>query len=223
MPASLRIRRLRAWLIPGTLVSLLLLALVPADGMLVGTAFGLLVPLAAAVVAHYRLEKRVPVSGRATRPALASLLDVAVALTVVVAVGSLVAVMSALLISAFVKVGGDGRGLLRVLLAVFALAPCLSIGARCGRWWAFAGSVPLVPVTAVCVLIVGPRSGRGMVEILFVFAATALMVAVGSLQRRLRFVAAHGRRSSRPPALVARQGLDSAASATEYRACRSGF
>jgi hypothetical protein len=200
MRAALRIRRLRSWLIPSTLLVLLLLALVPTDGMLVGTAVALFVLLTAAVVTHYRLEHRLPAPERRRGPALASPLDVAVALTVILAIGSLVAVVVALLLSAVLKVGGDGRSLLRILLAAFALAPCLSIGARCGRWWAFSGSVLLVPVAGICVLIVGPRSGAGMAEILFVVAATGLVVAVGSLERRLQSVAPRGRRFSRPDA-----------------------
>lgn len=221
MRLSPRTRRLRSWMVPGTLLLLLILALLPTDGILVETAVLLFLPLAAAVVTQYRLEKRLPAAERARRPALASPLDVAVALTVVVAIGSLVAVVAALLLSAIVKVGGDGRGLLRVLLAAFALAPCLTIGARCGRWWAFSGSLLLVPVVGVCVLIVGPRSGAGAAEILFVFAATSLMVAVGSLRRRLQSVPARSRRLPRPR--VPSAASTAAQPPADYRASRSGF
>ena len=219
MAPSLRIRRLRSWLVPATLLSMLMLALVPPNGMLTGTAIALLFPLAAVVTTQYRLERRLPAPDRVRRRALASPLDVAVALTVVVAVGSLIAIVVALLLSALLEVGGDGRGLLRVLLAVFALAPCLTIGSRCGRWWAFTGSLLLVPVAAVCMLIVGPRSGGGLAEVLFVFAATSLLVAVGSLQRRLQSVPARARRA---PRVRAAPAADAVPAETDYRACRSG-
>jgi hypothetical protein len=189
--------RLRSLLIPGTLLVLLLLALVPTGGMLIGTTVALLALLTAVVVTHFRFEASLPAARTTKPPALASPLSVAVALTVVVVIGSLAAIAVAVLLSAVVKLGGDGRGLLRILLAIFALLPCLSIGARCGRWWAFSGSLLLVPMAGFCLLIVGPRTGHGAAEVLFVFAATGLVVAVGSLQRRLQ-AAARSRRSQAP-------------------------
>ncbi len=196
-------RRLRSLLVPGTLLLLLLLALVPA-GMLVAVTSTLLL-LPTVVLTHYRLEAGSSASSSRRPPALPSPLAVALALTIVVVIGSLFAITLALLLTAILKLGGDGRPLLETLLAIFALLPCLSIGARCGRWWAFSGSLILIPVAATCVLVVGQGFSPGLLQILLVVGLTGLLVAVGSLQRRLNVLAHASRiRTARRPSRPAR-------------------
>jgi hypothetical protein len=55
-------------------------------------------------------------------------------LVAVVVIGSLVAVVLTVVLAAVAhSFVGDGSVLLKLLLAMFALGPCLSIGYRCGR------------------------------------------------------------------------------------------
>lgn len=198
-------RRLRSLPIPATLLLILLLALVPLDGALVAATIVLLVLLTGVVAVHYEVERRSSTDGLRTTAVLRSPLAVAAAVAVIVVVGSVVAISLALLLAVLGASGGDGRGLLRVLLAAFALAPCLSIGSRCGRWWSFSGCLLLAPAAALCVLIAGPHFSQGAVEVVFLVSLASLVVAAASLQHRLHsgaFLSRNARGNSataRPP------------------------
>lgn len=148
----------------------------------------LLLALAATVGTHLWLDRQRP---RRSRPSkqpdlLRTLAEVGLGLVVVVVIGCLVAVVLTLVLSGIAsRLVGDGGVLLRVLLAVFALGPCFSIGYRCGRWWSFAGGAALAPLLALCVLIVGPRSLYGFEVALLIVVAVAFAASAGSLRRAL--------------------------------------
>jgi hypothetical protein len=191
---STRLRALAAPLALAPLVPVLLLA---RPGTLGVVLFAVLVlALLTTVGAHLRVQPR---SGRrlppGERPLLQTPVQVGLGLVVVVVAGSLVAVVVSIVLATLVSsLAGDGNQLLRVSLAVFALGPCASIGYRCGRWWAFAGSAALAPLLGLCVLIVGPRTWSGAGFVLLAVAAVALAVSAGSLRRELT-----GARAARRP------------------------
>jgi hypothetical protein len=199
--------RLRALAAPIALALLVPVVLLARPGALGVALFAvLLLALLLTVGAHLRLQ---PLRGHRSPPGGPPLLQtptqVGLGLAVVVVGGSLVAIVVSLLLSTLVKpLAGDGNGLLRVSLAVFALGPCVSIGYRCGRWWAFAGSAALAPLLGLCVLIVGPRTWSGAGFVLLAVAAVALAVAAGSLRRELTGTRAT-RRARRSTAAVAAQ------------------
>jgi hypothetical protein len=107
-----------------------------------------------------------------------------IALAVVVVAGGgtltvlLVSVLLAVVASSLV---GDGSALVRLLLVAFVLWPCVSLGRRCGRWWAFVGAAGLLPLLGVALLVGGSvSSGVGFVALAVLGTASAL--ALGSLQ-----------------------------------------
>lgn len=180
-----RLRSLAAPLALALLVPVLLLARPGALGVALFAV--LLLALLATVGAHLRLQ---PPRGHRLPPGERALLQtpaqVGLGLAVVVVGGSFVAIVVSIVLATFIaSLAGDGNELLRVSLAVFALGPCVSIGYRCGRWWAFAGSAALAPLLGLCVLIVGPRNASGAGFVLLAVAAVALAVAAGSLRREL--------------------------------------
>jgi hypothetical protein len=108
------------------------------------------------------------------------------AVFVVVGIGALGTVVVSFLVSAVASsLVGDGSLLIRLLLVVFAVGPCLSIGDRCGRWWAFIGSVALVPMLGFGVLVAGRGSSSDLAFLLLAVLMTAFALAAGSLQRAL--------------------------------------
>jgi hypothetical protein len=199
--------RLRALAAPIALALLVPVVLLARPGALGVALFAvLLLALLLTVGAHLRLQ---PLRGHRSPPGGPPLLQtptqVGLGLAVVVVGGAFVAIVVSLLLSTLVKpLAGDGNGLLRVSLAVFALGPCVSIGYRCGRWWAFAGSAALAPLLGLCVLIVGPRTWGGAGFVLLAVATVALAVAAGSLRRELTGTRA-ARRPGRSTATVATQ------------------
>ncbi len=177
--------RLRAYAAPSALV--LLVAAVALAGP--GTPgvlllVVLLLALGLTVGLHLRLEPRRG-HGRPAeqRPLLRTPTQVALGVTVVVVAGSFAAIVASIVLATVAPSVGDGSLLLRLCLVVCALGPCLSIGYRCGRWWAFLGSAGLAPLLGLCVLIVGPRSWSGLGFVVLAVTAVALAVAAGSLQR----------------------------------------
>jgi hypothetical protein len=84
--------------------------------------------------------------------------------------GALSAAVLAVALSAL-GVGGDGRLLLEVLLAVFVLTPAFLLGTRCRQWWSFAGSLPLY-----LLLVVAPSPAA-----LTFATALACVLALGAL------------------------------------------
>ncbi len=224
-----RTREPRVLLILGTLLLFLLLACVPLGGALLPTAVVLLVLLAVVVTTHYRWGGRLRQQARETRrPLLASPLQVAVALLLVIVVGSLAAIGITLLASVIGGFAGNGRTLLRLLLVTFVLAPCLSVGSRCGRWWAFSGSILLSPAAIVCALVAGLGFSQAAVDVLLVVAATALATAAGSLHTHLtgvgRPIRTRGRRTPdrHRPAPSTRVAPDVAVVSLETRSSRGG-
>lgn len=109
-------------------------------------------------------------------------IQLALAVVVVVGGGMLaVLLVSVLLAVAAPSLVGDGSALVRVLLVAFVLWPCVSLGRRCGRWWAFVGAAGLLPFLGVVALASGPTSlDVGFVALALVATASAL--ALGSLR-----------------------------------------
>jgi hypothetical protein len=109
--------------------------------------------------------------------------QLALAVIVVAGVGAtMVIVVSVLLSVAASSLVGDGSALVRFLLVVFVLGPCVSLGIRCGRWWAFLGAAGLVPLLVFAMLVAGSVSSTGLEFAAVAVLATAFALAVGSLQ-----------------------------------------
>jgi hypothetical protein len=203
LPATRR-RRRRSLVAPAGLV-LLVASVLLADPSSTGIAFFALLLLALAAVVGVHVQAR----SAARRPPPPALLrtvpQVGLGLAVVVAAGGLLTVVLALALSVLAgSVVGDGALTVRAALAALILGPCVSIGYRCGRWWAFAGAAALVPLVLLAVLIYGPRSPGGLAAAAFMIAAVALATAIGSLRRELASAARARRprtaRPARPPA-----------------------
>jgi hypothetical protein len=184
------VRRLRSRGLPAASLGLLVIVAVFVRRGPVGTALValLLLALVTTVGTHLRLERRRPRRASRSRgpDRLRTPAQVGLGLVIVVVVGSLVAVVLTLVLSAVASSAvGDGGVLLRLLLALVALGPCFSIGYRCGRWWSFLGAAALVPVLVMCVLVAGPRSAFGFEVVLPIVASVAFAASAGSLQRAL--------------------------------------
>jgi hypothetical protein len=121
-----------------------------------------------------------------SRGSLRTPVQVGVAVVVVVVAGGVAMfVVSTSLAAVAPALVGDGSLLVRLSLVVFAFAPCLSLGFRCGRWWAFSGAASLVPAVGICVLLAGPHSWSVLGLLVWLVGAAGLPLAVGSLQRGL--------------------------------------
>ena len=113
--------------------------------------------------------------------------ELALAVCFVVAVGGVLAVVGALVLSAVASfLVGDGNLAVRLLLAVFAIGPCFSIGFRFARWWAFLGALTLIPLLGFAMLVgSGPASGLGLLAVAVLTSAFAL--AAGALNAQLAY------------------------------------
>jgi hypothetical protein len=206
LPAASFSRR-RSLVAPAGLVLLVASVLLASAGS-TGIAFFVLLLLALATVVGVHLQTR---SG-ARRPPPPALLrtvpQVGFGIALVVAAGGLLTVLVALGLSVLAgSVVGDGALTVRAALGALILGPCVSIGYRCGRWWAFSGAAALVPLLLLAVLVYGPRSPGGLAGPAFAIAAIALATAIGSLRRELANAARSRRprtaRPARPPAPTA--------------------
>ena len=184
----------------GLVLLLLLLALlayagVPGVVVLVLT----LLALAVTVGTHLRVHvQRCQRPRRDRAELLRTPAQVGFSLALVAPLGSLVAIVAANALSVMAgSVVGDGHLLLRLGLVVFALFPCVSIGYRCGRWWAFTGSACLGALLLLSALILGPRSSEQLGSVAFAVAVIALATATGSLQRALHRAHGNPRASAR--------------------------
>jgi hypothetical protein len=163
----------------------LLLLIVALGGRAAGTLlfvfFAASLPVA---VAAHRRRRRSSGRARAARrgPAFRTPAQIALAVFAVAGGGALaVVVVSLLLAVAAPPVVGDGSRLVRLLLVAFVLGPCVSLGRRCGRWWAFVGAAGLLPLLAFAMLVDGAvSSGSGLSSLAVLGVACAL--ALGSLQ-----------------------------------------
>lgn len=190
------IRIAARWLLVPAALGLLLFVVTFAGLGAVGVAFVLLLvfALALTVGVHWLLSR----SSEEALPKYRALVrtpgEVAVAVVVVFGGGATVAVVTSMLVGVAVpSLVGDGGVLVRVMLVVFALGPCLSLGQRCGRWWAFMGAAALAPLLGFCALVAGPRSWTGVGFVGVAVVAVAFAVAAGSLQQQLTAVTARRR------------------------------
>jgi hypothetical protein len=190
------------WLLVPAVLGLLLLVVMFASSGAVGVALVLLLvfALALTVGVHWLLSRSSEEALPRCRGLLRTPGQVALAVVVVFGGGATVAVVASMLVGvAAPSVVGDGGVLVRVMLVVFALGPCLSLGQRCGRWWAFTGAAAVVPLLGFCVLVGGPRSWSGFGVVSVAVVAAAFAVAAGSLQQHLAAVTAR-QRTSHPAA-----------------------
>ena len=117
--------------------------------------------------------------------------QVATAVVLVAGGGALAAaVVSVLLAVGMPSLAGDGSALVRSSLVVFVLGPCVSLGRRCGRWWAFVGSGVLVPLLGFAALVTGAGLSSGVRWTAVAVLTTALALALGSLQSEVEAKAA---------------------------------
>ncbi len=137
--------------------------------------------------------------------------QVAAAVVVAVGAGAVLAVVLSMVLAAVASpVVGDGSLLVRLLLVVCVLGPCISIGSRCGHWWAFVGAASVVPILGWSMLVAGPRSRNGVEFIAAVAIATAFALSAGSLRSQLATAARdQGRRRKRArlPAVARERGV----------------
>ena len=176
-----------------------LLVATPLVGYAAGEiGLGLLLLLALVLALGMHRSLRPPVNGRRRRREprlLRTPVQVALAVFVAVGLGGLIAVVASLLLAAAApSLVGDGSLLVKVLLVVFVLGPCIAIGYRCGYWWAFTGAAGLVPLLAFCLVVAGPRSWSGVGLVAVALLAVAYAVAAGSLRRELDQQTGSGRR-----------------------------
>jgi hypothetical protein len=113
--------------------------------------------------------------------------QVSLGVVIVFGIGSMTAVVVSLILAAAIpSVVGDGTWVVRLSFVAFAVAPCISLGTRCARWWAFTGAAALVPLLGFAVLVAGPGShAGGLAFAAEAVLATAFALAVGSLQSAL--------------------------------------
>lgn len=148
----------------------------------------LFVLFAAALPAVVLVHRRLLRSGRhrqaaSVRPTIRTPARLALAVVVVTCVGALAVVLVSVLLAVVASaLVADGSGLVRVLLVAFVLGPCLSLGRRCGRWWAFAGAAGLVPLLAFVLLVGGYASSSGIGAAALFLLGTSCALALGSLQ-----------------------------------------
>lgn len=113
--------------------------------------------------------------------------QLALGVCLVVAGGGLLAVLVALALSAVAPAFvGDGNLVIRLLLALFAIGPCMSIGFRFGRWWTFLGALTLIPLVGFAMLVgSGASSGLGLSAV--AVSASAFALAAGALNAQLAY------------------------------------
>jgi hypothetical protein len=163
-------------------VLVLLLVVAGAGGRFAGALLFVLFALSlpAAVVLHRRIAGTRS-RGRDLPPILRTPGQVATAVVLVAGAGAVAVVLVSILLSFLASpLVGDGSAVVRVLLVAFVLAPCVSVGRRCGRWWAFAGAAGLVPLLGFATLAGGASGDSGLVALAVLGAASAL--AFGSLR-----------------------------------------
>ena len=182
-------------------LALLLLAVLLADAGSTGVAFFVLLVLALTAVVGVHLHANSRLGRRPPPPALLrTAQEVGFGLAVVVVAGGTLTIVVALALSLVAgSVVGDGALTVRMAVAVLILGPCVSIGYRCGRWWAFAGAAVLAPLLLLGILVDGPRSAGRLEFAAFAIAAVALATAVGSLRRALHHEARSNRLRTRQP------------------------
>jgi len=146
--------------------------------------------------------------------------QVALAAALAISAGSVVALVAALLLAAADSGAvGDGNVAIRLLLGLVATCSSVAVGSRCARWWAFAGALGLVPLLGYAMLVDGKASTSGIDFLVVAVLASALGLAVGSLNRDLAESVARERRR---PRSVARQTTLSARPHREKRAAVRG-
>jgi hypothetical protein len=161
-------------------------------GVLLFVVFAASLP--AVVVLHRRLLRARKRRGTApSRPMIRTPAQLALAVVVVVGCGTLAVLLASVLLAVVApSLVGDGSVLVRLLLVAFVLWPCVSLGRRCGRWWAFVGAAGLLPLLGFVMLVAGTLSSdAGFLALAVLGTASAL--ALGSLQSEWEA----GRRSSR--------------------------
>jgi hypothetical protein len=168
-----------------------LLALVAAvGGSWAGVLLLVLVALALPVVIglHLRLRRPRRQAIASDRPlTLRTPGQVGLAVFVVASGGALTVVVVSLLAAAAVSsLVGDGSVLVRALLVVCVLGPCMSLGMKCGRWWAFVGAAGIVPLLGFAMLAAGSISTSDVEFLLVAMLTTAFALALGSLQSQWR-------------------------------------
>ena len=173
-------------LLPSSLVLLLLAVLFagrsPAGLMVVAL---LVLGLTLVVFAHRRLQ-RGGYREAGERSLLRTPGQVALAVLVAVVFGGVIAVLASIVLAAIAsRLAGDGSLLVRLCMGVFVLAPCMAVGSRCGRWWAFLGAAGLIPILALSVLLSGGRAESGLGLAVVGVVSVALAVATGSLNQQL--------------------------------------
>jgi hypothetical protein len=177
-----------------------LLALIAAVGgrataALLFVLFAVLLP--AIVVMHWRLLRAKGRRRTAPRALMfRSPIQLALAVVLVASGGTLTVVLvSVLLAVAASAIVGDGSTLVRLLLVSFVLWPCVALGRRCGRWWAFVGAAGLVPLLGFAMLVAGPGASTGAGFLVVAVLGTASALALGSLQSEweARATKLHGR------------------------------
>jgi hypothetical protein len=178
-------------------------------GVVVAGGVGLVVVsglgLGVVVVCHRRLSGS---GATVRRGGFRSPIELMLTVGLVVGLGGVVAVLAAMFSAAAASSSvGDGSSLVGSLLVVFVLAPCLAVGHRCGRWWAFFGAAVLVPMLGFCLLLAGRHSASSVGFVVAAVLATAFALAAGSFQRELTAadVTALGRRRSPPADVAARE------------------
>lgn len=178
------VRRWETLLLPAALGLLSLVGLLVAGGA-VGAV--LLLVLASALGVVVGLHRRAcretrGVARRAGYRVLRRPGQLLLAVFVVVGGGALFAVVASMLVAAVVSpLVGDGSVVVRLSLVVFALGPCLSLGRRCGEWWAFLGAGGVLPLVGFALLVDGALS-TGFGFMVVAALTTAFALAVGSLR-----------------------------------------
>ena len=144
----------------------------------VSALIGSIVPLLVALLGLlpwlvFARRRRRPVAPRRGTVELNTPWRLSLAVFVTSVLGAVFAAVLAVILNGLLRIGGDGRLLLEVLVAIFVLTPAFLLGKRCPHWWAFAGSLPfcfllavkpsptsLTFVTAIaCSLALGSRTG----------------------------------------------------------------
>jgi hypothetical protein len=178
-------------LLPASLASLLVVVLF-ASASPMGLAVVMLLSLGLAIVvrAHRRLRRSPGGDGvMSDRSLLRTPSQVALAVLMSVVFGGFAAVFASIAIAAATSsLAGDGNEVVRLCMGLFVLIPCIAVGSRCGRWWAFLGAAGLVPVLALSVLASGGPAERGLGLGIVAVLCVAFAVATGSLEHRLAYV-----------------------------------
>lgn len=178
-------------LLLASVASLLVVVLFASAGP-IGLAVVMLLSLGLVIVvrAHRRLPRSPGGDGDTSdRSLLRTPGQVALAVLMSVVFGGVAAVFASVAIAtATSSLAGDGNEVVRLCMGLFVLIPCIAVGSRCGRWWAFCGASGLVPVLVLSILVSGSRSGSGLGLGIVAVLCVAFAVATGSLEHRLAYV-----------------------------------